>query len=346
MVTSLDVAREAGVSQATVSRVLNGSPRVSEATRARVLAVVERLEYTPHSVARSLVTNRTNLVGVVVSDIVNPFYPQFLQTIDRELVGRGLKMVLTNDGGHPNDAQSQVLIEQRVDGIIFTSALVHSEAPATLAAQHFPFVLANRYADGVDCDIVVGDNDAGARAAADHLLELGHRRIGVILGQRHASTSRDRLAGFAARCAEEGVELDEALVRTGNYSYPTAYAEALALFEDAHRPTAVFCANDLMALAVLNAARRRRLRVPGDVSVVGFDDIEMASWEIFELTTVRQPLAEMARTAVDMLAQRIASPRGGTRTLTFPSLLVQRKTTAPARRERSRTAAKKDKGRG
>jgi LacI family transcriptional regulator len=332
-VTSRDVARAAGVSQATVSRVLNGERRVADETRARVVAAMERLRYTPNAVARGLVTSRTDLVGVVVSDIVNPFYPQFLETIHRELARHDMRVVFSNGDRKPSDEQAATLMEQRVDGIIFTSVQLDSKVPAQLVTQRFPFVLANRYVDGVDCDLVDGDNEGGARLAAEHLLERGHRRIGVILGHSQASTSRDRFGGFRDRLLAEGVEIDDELLRSGNFSYEAAYGEALDLLGQDHRPTAVFCVNDLTALAVLNAARRLRVRVPTQLSVIGFDDIELASWEAFELTTVRQPLSEMARTAVDLLTQRIEAPESTFRQLRFPSLLVTRKTTGMAPRK-------------
>jgi len=332
-VTSRDVANEAGVSQATVSRVLNGERRVAEQTRARVFGAIERLRYTPNAVARGLVTKRTDLVGVVVSDIVNPFYPQFLETIHRELLRHGMRMLFSNGERRPPDAQVETLMEQRVEGIIFTSIQLDSKLPERLLSQGFPFVLANRYVDGVDCDLVDGDNDGGASVAAEHLLDLGHRRIAVILGNPQASTSRDRFAAFRNRLLAEGVEIDDDHVRAGNFNYAAAYAEAIELLRHDRRPTAVFCINDLMALAVLNAARKAGIRVPAQLSVIGFDDIELASWEAFNLTTVRQPLVEMARTAVDLLAARIESPQDAIRRLRFPSLLVRRNSTAQLSKE-------------
>lgn len=342
MVTSWDIAREAGVSQTTVSRVLNGDPRVAKQTRKRVAAVIDRLGYTPNAIARGLVTSRTNLVGVVVSDIMNPFYPELLEAIAGQLSEHGLKMVFSNAGAQPEDVYTRLLVEQRVDGIIFAAALLDSAAVRRLAQRRFPMVLANRYVDGVECDVVTGDNHGGARTAAEHLLELGHRRIGVLVGHPRSSTSRDRLAGFEAAIEEAGVELDSALLRPGRYDYEAAYAETLRLLELDLPPTAVFCLNDVMAFAALNAARRARVAVPAELSVIGFDDVRMSSWEAFGLTTVRQPLAEMARTSVDLLAQRVSSLASPFRRLVFPSLLVRRTTTGPVRvqrRGRARAAA-------
>jgi LacI family transcriptional regulator len=331
--TSSDIAKVAGVSQSTVSRVLNGDPRVARQTRERVAGVIEQLGYTPNAVARGLVTRRTQLVGVVVSDVTNPFYPELLEAIEHQLTEHGLKMILSNAGERPEDSYMRVLEEHRVDGIVFTAATIDSEAVRTLARRRFPIVVANRSVDGVECDSVTGDNEAGARAAAQHLLDLGHRRIGILSGHPRASTSRDRLAGFVAALADADAEPDPVLIRVGWYSYEVAYREAVELLTLDAPPTAIFCLNDLMAFAALNAAVAVGREVPRELSVVGFDDIRMASWERFQLTTVRQPLAEMARTTADLVAQRIDSPDAPYQRLVFPSLLVRRRTTAvPARR--------------
>jgi LacI family transcriptional regulator len=333
--TSSDIAKAAGVSQSTVSRVLNGNPRVARQTRERVAGVIEQLGYTPNAVARGLATRRTQLVGVVVSDVTNPFYPELLEAIEHQLTAHALKMILSNAGERPEDSYMRVLEEHRVDGIVFTAATIDSEVVRTLAHRRFPIVVANRSVDGVECDSVTGDNEAGARAAAQHLLDLGHRRIGVLSGHPGASTSRDRLAGFVAALADAEAEPDPALIRVGWYSYEVAYREAVELLTLDAPPTAIFCLNDLMAFAAINAAVAVGREVPRELSVVGFDDIRMASWERFQLTTVRQPLAEMARTSADLMAQRIDSPDAPYQRLVFPSLLVRRRTTAPPARRRN-----------
>ena len=330
MATSIDIAREAGVSQATVSRVLNNDSRVAPRTRARVLRVMERLEYTPNAIARGLVTNRTGLIGVVVSDIMNPFYPQFLEAIGSQLADHGRKMLLFNAGGQEQEADesyTRVLLEQRVDGIIFTSAIRDSGLVHQLVDRQFPVVLTNRYTSGVPCDMAIGDNEAGAASAAQHLLGLGHARIAVVAGHPQASTSYDRLEGFRAALAAAGHVLDDELVRVAYFNPEAAQAEAMELLSLADPPTAIFCLNDVMAFGVLNAVKMLGRTVPGDVSVIGFDDIWMASWEIFQLTTVHQPLAEMARASVDLLVERLADPERSTRKLVFPSRLVVRSTT-------------------
>jgi LacI family transcriptional regulator, galactose operon repressor len=340
--TSWDIAKEAGVSQATVSRVLNGDPRVASETRRRVADVIDRLGYTPNAVARGLATKRTGLVGVAVSDVMNPFYPELLEAIEGQLAGHGLQMILSNTADQTEEAYTRLLVEHRVDGIVFTAARLDSGTVRRLAERRFPIVLANRLVDGVDCDSVAGDNAGGARSAAEHLLSLGHRHIGVLTGRPDASTSRDRLNAFAETLTENGIELDPDLVRAGWFAYDSAYLEATDLLSRDSPPTAVFCLNDLMALAALNAAAQVGRAVPRDLSIVGFDDIKLAAWEAFQLTTVRQPLAEMARTCADLIAQRIDSPDVPFQQLVFPSLLVLRRTSGPpARRSGRRIEARR-----
>lgn len=333
MATSSEVAREAGVSQATVSRVLNEDPRVAPATRARVLEAIKRLNYTPNAIARGLVTNKTGLIGVVVSDIMNPFYPAFLEAITDTLGEHEMRTVLYNARDQDEDVYTRILLEQRVDGIIFTSAIRQSPMVAQLAERGFPLVLTNRYAENVSCDMAIGDNVGGGRLAAEHLLELGHRRIAVLTGDEETSTSHERLEGFRAAVAEAGAELDPELIACGGFSSAGAEAETSRLLAGKQPPTAIFCLNDLMAFGAVNGVRGAGLSIPGDVSVVGFDDIWMAAWQTFRLTTVHQPLAEMARSSVDLLTKRLEEPDRPVRKLVFQTSLVVRETTGPAKKE-------------
>lgn len=340
MATSSEVAREAGVSQATVSRVLNEDPRVAAETRARVLEAIKRLNYTPNAIARGLVTSKTGLIGVVVSDIMNPFYPAFLEAITDTLGEHNLQTVLFNAREQDEDVYTRVLLEQRVDGMIFTSARRESLMVHELIERRFPLVLTNRYSEDVECDMSIGENEGGARAAARHLLELGHRRIAVMTGDPATSTSHERLEGFRKELEDAGGGLDAELVRMAGFSSARAQAETAELLTGEDPPTAVFCLNDLMAFGAINAVRAAGLSVPGEVSVVGFDDIWMAGWESFRLTTVHQPLAEMARSSVELLTQRMEDPDRPVRKLVFQTKLVVRDTTGPATTTPGRVAGR------
>ncbi len=331
MSTSSDVAKAAGVSQSTVSRVINSAAEVAPATRLRVLRVIEDMGYTPNALASALVTSRTGLIGVVVSDLTNPFYPEFVEAVTAHLAKFDLKMVFFNAGvttDREDDDFIRMLLGQRVDGIIFASAVRDSNLVKQMAERGFPIVVANRYADGLKCDSAVGENRAGAAAVAKHLAKLGHVNIGVVCGYASASTSRDRLEGFCDGMRASGVEVHDRLIRVGNFDADVAATETTFLLDSDVPPTAIFCLNDAMAFGALNAIRARGMSVPRDISVVGFDDVRMASWDVFNLTTVHQPLAEMARASVDLLARRIANPSRDPQHLVFPTTLVERGTTA------------------
>lgn len=320
--TSVDIARAAGTSQATVSRALNGG-RVAAATRDRILAISRELGYTPNAAARSMVTSRTGLVGVVVSDLTNPFYPEFLEEIAGSLAARGQHMLLQNAGS------VELLLQQRVDGIVFTAAVEGSAEVADLAARRFPVVLANRVVDA-GCDTVEGDHPAGAAAVVDHLAGLGHRRIAVLAGLPGASTSARRLDGIRRRLAERGLAPPD--VRETGFDYDRAvHAATDLLTAAAEPPTAIVGLNDQVAFAALNAAAALGVAVPRELSVAGFDDVRQASWPTLGLTTVRQPLAAMAARSVALLNERIDEPDLPPRHEVLPADLVVRRTTGPAR---------------
>ena len=325
--TSVDIARAAGVSQATVSRALNGGS-ASEATRRRITELTKELGYSVNGVARGLAMRRTGLVGVVVAHIRNPFYPELLESIGARLTSRGRQMLVhdANVGGEAD--ATRLLLQQRVDGILFTTALTNSDTVAHLVRRGFPVVLSNRVTD-TPCDAVEGDNVGGARAVARLLVELGHHRIAVLKGPPDASTMKQRTQGFKAQLDQLEVPLQSRFEVSTDFSYDRAYEAAGRLLALRWPPTAIFCLNDLFGFAALNAAKRRGLSVPGDISIVGFDDVAQAGWESLNLTTVRQPLAEMAKRSVQLLEERLANPSLPPRHEMFGSLLVVRGTTGP-----------------
>ncbi len=331
-VTSKDIARELAISQSTVSRALRRDPRVAPATIARVLEAAERMQYTPNLAARSLITRRTSTIGVVVSDITNPFYPELVEILHNEFALARYRTILLNER---TDARLERYVAElvgggAVDGLVYTSAVL--DAPLVGAAtERVPVVLLNRSSDTATADTVVSDNVGGGRLAAELLLARGHRRIALVGGPENASTARDRELGFRERLAAGGVQFDPRLRRVGRFSHESGYHWCLELLALEPRPTAIFAANDVVAFGVLDAARRLGVRVPEELSVIGFDDIDMARWEGFGLTTIRQPLAEMARAAAGLLLERIASGAPApTSTRVFPVEAVHRGTLAPA----------------
>lgn len=331
MTTSHDIARRVGISQSTVSRALRGDPRVSAATRRRVEEAARELQYVPNAAARSLITSRTNSVALVLADITNPFYPELVDVLHDEFGLSGLRTVLLNDHSGGSELTDQ-LSSGAVDGIVFLSSMLSSPVPRMMAGRGLPVILLNRELDDSGLDVVVADNLGGGALAAESLLKLGHRRIGLIAGPSNTSTGRDREAGFRAALERHAVEFDQALRRETGYSHQGGYQAGIELLTGAQEPpTAIFCGNDVIAFGALDAARRLDVAVPERLSVIGFDDISMAGWEVFSLTTIRQPLSRMAKAAARMLIERInSSERIPPRRQVFPAGLVTRSTTGSA----------------
>lgn len=307
-VTSYDIARAAGVSQPTVSRVLHNNPKVKQGTKERVLQAMRELNYAPDGLARAMVTRRTGTIGTVVEDITNPFYPEVVEALCSEFAAANHRMTLWNSGAAGEPSAVEAIRQRLIDGVVFTTALPTSTALNEAVHQGLPVVLVNRYVEGIDCDRVTTDNTNGGHLIAGYLANWGHERVGLIAGIEQASTSIERETGFRDGLETYGLELDPALRFIGDFSHRLAYEAMTELMRLSDPPTAVFCVNDVMAFGALNAARALGIRVPEDVWVVGFDDINMASWETFDLTTVSQPITDMAHEAVKILLQRIDDP--------------------------------------
>ncbi|WP_326824332.1 LacI family DNA-binding transcriptional regulator [Streptosporangium sp. NBC_01756] len=329
-VTSREVARLAGVSQPTVSRALRGDLRVSAETRRRVLEAAAALDYVPSEIGRSLSTRATRRVGMLVTDLTNPFYPNLLAPLHDELERRGYRMVLFTER---QDEISVVerLIDGSIDGVVLTTSLAASGLPYELMRRNRPFVFLNREVYGVEADACVVDNRLGARLAAEKLIQLGHRTIAAIFGPEETTTGREREAGLRESLAEHGVGLPGSLSRRGPFDFATGYRAMTELLREPVRPSAVFCANDVIAIGAYNAAHRAGLSIPADLTIIGFDDISMASWDVFRLTTVRHDLVAMARNAGNLLVDRIELPDRPVRRIVMEPSLTLRHTHAPPR---------------
>ena len=268
-ITSHDIAKEAGVSQSTVSRALRGDPRVDPKTAARIVRVADRRGYMPNATARSLVTRRTRTIAVVVADIKNPFYPELVEALHEALGRSGYRMVLVNER---TDTRGQAGLAELyrgggADGALFVSATIERRVAALVSKSPVPSVLLNRDVDGADVDRVMADNAGGAAQVAELLHGLGHRRIAFIAGPANTSTSRDREAGFSKALTQRGAPLDPALRRVGEFTHRSGYQWATDLLDRPDRPTAVFCANDVVAFGALDAARNLGL----DAAQCGLD---------------------------------------------------------------------------
>ena len=328
MVTSRDVAAAAGVSQATVSRTLAGGSAVSEQARKRVLEAAERLGYTLNHAARAMRTQRSGTIGVVIDRITNPFYPEMIETVSRELAAQDLRMILWDSQGAGERGAIQAIGQKLVDGLIFTTATGTSHALRAALDEGAPLVLVNRVVEGLLCDQVDSDNAAVSARVARYFAHAGRGRAGLITGLTDASTARHRGEGFLSGAARHDVEVPGRFVVDGGFSHRGGYEAMLQMFADPQPPTAIFCANDLSAFGAVDAARALRVRVPDDVWIVGYDDIDMASWESFDLTTARQPVDEMVRVGVQLLLERIDHPDNPATHQRFRSEVVVRGSTA------------------
>jgi LacI family transcriptional regulator len=328
--TSHDVARLAGVSQPTVSRALRGDPRVTPATRDRVRKAATELGYVPSELGRSLSTRSTRQVAMV-ADLRNALYPALVEPLHDRFAELGLRMVLLAERGDDRATYERVL-DRSVDGVVLTTTLIDSSLSSDLVERGIPLVELNRLSGRPGVDGVTADNVAAGVAMAELLLREGHTRIGSVFGSSDASTSLDRERGFRSALGAAGVELPDAWVAHGGFGYADGergFAGVMAgTAGPAGRvqPTAVFCVGDLVAVGALNQARRMGLSVPEDVAVVGVDDIAMAAWPCFDLTTVRLDLDRMAVAAADVLARRLGGDASPRNIQLFPTEVVLRGT--------------------
>jgi len=322
-VTSHDVARLAGVSQATVSRALRGDSRVTSETQARVREAATVLGYVRSELGRGLSTRATHRVALV-AELENTLYHQLMGPIHDELVQRSYGMVLLSEDGDEG-ALHERLLDRSVDGAILMTTRLTSSLPYELSRRDLPFVFLNRVGGFVDVPSVTADNFGGARAAGELLIGLGHTRIGAIVGPADTSTARDREAGFRAALDDAGIALPRTLLVRREYDEASGRLGLQAMLDTGKPPTAIFCANDFIAIGVLNRAMERGIAIPDDLAVVGFDDIDMAGWPAFQLTTVSNPLMDMARCAagmlIDLIERREINPHQ-----VFPTELVLRRT--------------------
>jgi DNA-binding LacI/PurR family transcriptional regulator len=306
-----DIAKAAGVSHATVSRALSDSPLISTATKARVQTLAREMGYSPNALARGLVTRQTYSVGVVVTTIADPFVAEIVQGIEATAHDSGYTVILCNSGAVPEReiAAVEMLRSKRVDGVIVTSSRVGALYLDHLERIGTPIVLINNHNEqsGRYTFSVTVDNRHGGRMATEHLVQLGHRRIGYVTGPAQSSNDLDRLTGYREALVEAGIEPDPALVVAGNGRTDGGERALEPLLSLDELPTAVFCYNDMTAIGLVHAARRKHLSIPRDLAVIGFDDILFASYLEPPLTTIAQLKVEMGEQAMRMMLSLITA---------------------------------------
>ncbi|WP_046176738.1 LacI family DNA-binding transcriptional regulator [Domibacillus indicus] len=297
-----EVAKQANVSIATVSRVLSKPETVAKETIKKVLAVIEDLNYQPNAAARQLRMSETTTILVVVPDITNTFFSNVLRGIEFVALENGYQVLL---GDADNNAEREkgylsILRQKKAAGMILLTAGIEAETVEEIASE-YPVVLACEYLEGVNVPTVSIDNVSSARKATEYLINLGHKKIGFISGPMNSVLGRDRMKGFYQAMAQYNLKVEPDLVQEGNFSYKSGLDMMHKLLAYSHPPTAVFAANDEMAFGAINAIEQKGLTVPNDISVIGFDDIQFSSIFKPALTTISQPTFDIGTKAMELL---------------------------------------------
>lgn len=324
-VTIFDVARAADVSYSTVSRVINRKS-VSDDKRERVLRAMAELGYVANLQARSLAGGKSHIIGLLVHSLTVEYFGEIARGVDDELAAMQYDVMLytTHRRKGRESAYVTQLTRNLVDGLLLVLPRNAEAYLETLRHRQFPYVLVDHLGLGSDVPSVGATNWQGGYDGARYLIELGHRRIGFITGEMAMGCARDRLLGYQQAVREAGLPLDPALVREGDFLRPRAFTCANELLDLAEPPTAIFASNDVSAFGAMEAVRNRGLRIPDDISILGFDDIPQAAQVHPTLTTVRQPLAEMGREAVRLLFTYIEAPDAGVKRVELPTSLSLR----------------------
>lgn len=337
-VTVYDIAKEAKVSVATVSRVLNGTAPVRDSTKARIQAIIQKYQFQPNALARSLLKKETGIIGIILPDITNPFFPEVFSGAEQEGRESGHTFFLCNTIGS-YDKESEflnIMNEKRVDGILFMGGRINLKEcdPALVQevveyAQKIPLVLVNGNLKDADLTRVVTDEYAGAVLAVRHLIELGHTRIGFIGGESHMTTTSVKIRAFRKTLKDAGLTVREDWILPDSFSVDSGRLMMQHLLELPEKPTAICCVNDFVAIGAIKTAMEQGMRIPDDISIVGFDDIPLAHHVIPELTTISQQANNLGRTAVRVLRQLMNKEKTKKLTSLEPQLVVRNSTAYP-----------------
>lgn len=312
MATIKDVARMANVSPSTVSRVIADSPRISQETKERVRDAMKKVHYYPNMIARSLVRRSSQTLGLVLSRSTesafsNPFFSEIIRGISKVTQKYHYSLMLATAEDYAEEAKLslRMLTEKRVDGLLLLAPRVNDKLIHELSAENFPFVVLGRAPDNTKCYSVNNDNIQAAYLAVRHLLTLGHQRIAILNGSEEYTFCQDRFEGYRTAFREFGIEIDLSLVRNGNSTQEDGYRSTRELLNLAQPPTALFCVDDIIAVGAYQGVKESNLRIPDDISIIGFNDDPLASVIEPHLTTVRIPIYEMGVTATQNLIQAV-----------------------------------------
>ena len=306
-VTIKDIAKEADVSVTTVSRVINNKPDVGDDTRAKILKIIDEMDYNPNSVARGLVMQKTHTIGLIIPDISNPFFPEIARAIEDKAQKLGYSVIFFNTDNHLEREKKAVELfkSKQVDGLIVSLSVGNEEILKNLKKANYPVVQIDRSVLNHSYPLVSIDNHHSAYQIVEFMLKKGHRRIAHISGDLNTTTARERMAGYKKALKDYEIEIDQDLIIEGDYTQHSGFEAMQKLLKLKKRPTAVFAANDLSAAGVYKALFAAGLDIPQDMAVAGHDDIDIASLLRPELTTIRQPKYSLGERAVTVLLKMI-----------------------------------------
>ena len=326
MATISEVAKKAGVSPTTVSHVINRTRFVSDEKRERVERAIEEMDYRPNALARSLRNGYTHTLGLILPDSANPFFAEVGHSIEIAAFQAGYSVILCNT---ENDFAKEnlyidVLTKKQVDGMIFVMMGERNDSLKKLVEMEVPTVVMDRDLPGLEMDVVLADNHQGGVLAVDHLISMGHKRIGCIAGPSSINPSSRRLAGYKQALQAANLVAEPELIMNGDFHPESGWKLGHAMLSQRNAPTAIFACNDLMAIGVMRAATELGLRIPDDLALVGYDDIELASYTSPSLTTIKQPKAEMGLASLTFLLRRIKDKQSSPQYALLPVSLVIR----------------------
>lgn len=325
MVKIKDVADAAEVSTATVSRVLANKQNVRPEVKKRVMEAVRKLGYRPNRVARSLRSNRSNIIGLIVSDIENPFFQQVSRAVEDAALEKGYSVVLCNTDEKPEKEMMylQLLYDENAAGVILSPTRQTTEDPGLLSSLNMPMVVIDRRIDGGEFDNVLTDNVKSATTVVRHLLAQGHRRIGAVFGAG-SSTGRERREGYLQALKEHGIEPAAELVQFAEPKEEDGFAAAVRLLQLKQRPDAIFTSNSLLAAGILRALKENRVAIPDEIAFASFDETRWAALVDPPVTVIEQPTYEIGHTAAGLLVKRIEDPNRSTREVVLNTKLIVR----------------------
>jgi DNA-binding LacI/PurR family transcriptional regulator len=330
--TIYDIAKEAGVSIATVSHVINGKGRISTGTRSAVFAVMERLNFQPSVIASALTGKKTFTLGLLVPDVSNPFFAEIARVIEDQSHQLGYSVVMCNTDNKDEKIERYIslLLQKSVDGIIIATGIENKEILEQLLDKGLPIVLIAREMPLVAVQTVVVDDYVGGCLAAKHLLSLGHKEIAILAESQMVSSSRERMRGFRQTMEDAGLEFNESWLKICDYKVEDGKENTLELLQQDRRPSAIFACNDLLAVGALQAAKALQISVPSELSIISFDNTILASVTNPTLTTIAQPMEEMGKFAVDVIVEDIQGDIRAKQRISFrPELLIRESTAVP-----------------